>query len=107
MSETFAQIRALVARCEVRISEHGFDELAADDISVHAVVAGVPDAVAIEDYPLYPKGPCVLVLQRDKTGQPVHIVWGIPKGASTPAVVVTGYRPDPGQWNADYTRRKP
>jgi hypothetical protein len=107
MSETFAQIRTLVARSEVRISEHGFDELAADNIGVRDVVAGVPDGVVIEDYPLYPKGPCVLVLQRDKTDQPIHIVWGIPKGTSTPAVVVTGYRPDPDQWNADYTRRKP
>ncbi len=105
MSSTWEVIRELVARGEVRISVHGYDELAADGIMVREILAVVDQAVVVEDYPEYPKGPCVLVLQRDAQGQPIHVVWGIPRNASSPAVIVTAYRPDPAQWSCDFMRR--
>lgn len=106
MSTTFEIIKRLVARREVRISEHGYDELAQDGILVTEVVAGVVDGQLVEDYPEYPKGPCVLVLQRDRAGEPVHVVWGIPRNQEFPAVVVTAYRPDPKKWTSDFLHRR-
>jgi hypothetical protein len=106
MSQTFDQIRALIASSQVRISDHGYDELAEDGILAGDVLAGVEKAEVLEDYPESPKGPCALVLQHDAQGQPVHVVWGIPRGRSSPAVLVTAYRPDPDKWSADFRRRK-
>jgi len=105
MSQTFEQIRQLVARNEVRISAHGYDELADENVLVRDVIAGLESAVIVEDYPDYHKGPSVLVLQKDKQENPIHVVWGIPKNAETPAVLVTAYRPDPVKWSDGFTRR--
>ena len=46
------------------------------------IVGGVENGILIEGYPEYPKGASVLMLQTDKDGQPVHVVWGIPKVAA-------------------------
>jgi len=47
------------------------------------------------------------VLQKDHEGKPIHAVWGIPKNASFPAVLITAYRPDTEKWTDDFRRRKP
>jgi hypothetical protein len=106
MSRTLEQVRELVVRREVQVSDHGYDELAAEDIFIDDILAGLDAALVVEDYPTYHKGPCVLVLQRDGQDRPIHVVWGIPKDASSPAVLVTAYRPDPARWSKDFLRRK-
>jgi hypothetical protein len=106
LSKTLAAVRALVARGDIRVSAHGYDELAADGIQVREIVGGLDAAVVVEDYPDYPKGPCVLVLEQDRAGRPIHVVWGIPAGQSSPAVVVTAYRPDSARWDETWLKRR-
>jgi hypothetical protein len=103
---TFESVLHLIEQNNLLLSEHGYDKLAEDDILINDVLSEVNMAVVVEDYPDYPKGPCVLVLQKDMQGKPIHVVWGIPKGASSPAVLVTAYRPDPKRWSKDYMRRR-
>lgn len=106
LSKTLEQVQALVARGEVRVSLHGYEQLAADTIRVREAVDGLGAAVVVEDYPDYPKGPSVLVLEEDGDGRPIHVVWGIPAGQDAPAVLITGYRPDPEKWDETWQRRQ-
>ena len=106
MSGTFRQVVGLIQLGEVRISDHGYDELAADGIFARDVLAMVAEGIVVEDYPDYAKGPCGLVPRKDRRGEPMHVVWGIPKGASSPAVLITAYRPDPDRWHPGFPRRK-
>ncbi len=81
MTSTFDRIRTLVSDGNVRISEHGYDELAADGLLAREIVSGVATADVIEDYPNYPKGPCVLLLQRTDDGRLSTRYGGFPPGA--------------------------
>ena len=106
MSDFADKVRTFVHAGDVRISEHGYDELADDGLSAREVLRGVPEAVLVEEYPDFPKGPCALFLQKDRMGMPVHVVWGIPKGHHKPVVLITAYRPDPARWDETFTRRR-
>ena len=66
VSQTLEQVRALVARGEVRVSVHGYEELAADQVLVHEVV----------------------------------------EGQTSPAVLITAYRPDPAKWDETWLKRR-
>jgi len=106
LSNFLKQIRDLIDTGEVRISEHGYDELAEDELTARELLAGVKHAKIIEEYPDYSKGPCALTLQQDRSERPVHVVWGIPKGNNKPVVLVTAYRPDPERWDESFLRRR-
>lgn len=106
LDDLILKIRSLVLAGNVRISEHGYDELTEDGLTAREVIAGIAESVLVEQYPDYPKGPCVLLLQKDRTGNPVHVVWGIPKCYDETAVLVTAYRPDPERWDNTCLRRR-
>lgn len=106
MSDTYKQIVALIKKGDILISDHGYDEMAEEGILVRDVISGIDNSLLVEDYPNYTKGPCVLLLQRASDEKPIHVVWGIPKGYLSPAVIVTAYRPDPNRWSDDFLRRK-
>ena len=53
----------------------------------------------MEEYPASGRGPAILVLEYDLDDRPIHVVWGIPAGHETPAVLITAYRPNPEKWH--------
>jgi hypothetical protein len=50
MSATLRRVQMLVALGKVRVSDHGYDELANDGILAQEVLAGLDAAIVIEDY---------------------------------------------------------
>jgi hypothetical protein len=106
VNKTYRRILTLISEGHVRVSDHGYDELAADAIFAKDIIEGAGSAQVIEDYPLYPKGPCVLVLQHDRKKLPIHVVWGIPRNEDRPAVLITAYRPDETIWQKGFNTRR-
>ena len=49
MSSTLDAIRELVASGNVRISEHGYDQLSDDDILIRDLLNGINSATVVED----------------------------------------------------------
>ncbi|MGN6469012.1 MAG: DUF4258 domain-containing protein [Rhizobiaceae bacterium] len=105
MSSLLPRIRELVGDGKSRVSDHGFRELKEDGISLADILQGLKSAEVVEEYPDYHKGPCILILQRDAKGMPVHILWGTSNEERNEAVLITAYRPDPTRWSADFRKR--
>ena len=105
MSDILRRVQTLVRNGDYIVSRHGFRELAADDIVTEDALAGVDAAFVVEEYRESRKEPSVLVLQHDRDGRPIHVMWGIPKNAGRPAILVTAYRPAPERWSSDFKRR--
>jgi hypothetical protein len=76
-------------------------------MSLADLLQGLDTAEVVEEYADYHKGPCILVLQRDAKGAPVHVLWGTSKANPDEATLITAYRPDRSRWSADYLRRLP
>lgn len=106
MSELFNRLFYLVNKEEIKISDHGYEELSEDRLSLRDVIRNFSSGVVVEEYLEYHKGPCVLLLQKDREGKPIHVLWGIEKGTESPAILVTAYRPDPERWSEDFLRRR-
>lgn len=105
MNDFLERVMELIRAGGTLISEHGYDELKDDGLTVREILDGVHNATIVEEYPSFGKGPCALFLQQDRAGSPIHVVWGIPKGYNRPVVLITAYRPDAARWDATFTRR--
>ena len=49
MSEFIEQVRALIRAGDVRISEHGYDELAEDGLTARELLVGIQETVVVEE----------------------------------------------------------
>lgn len=86
MGKIWENIARLIENRGILISERGYDEIAADGLTVREIVEGSVESIVLEEYPDYSKGPCVLIMMKDHAGNPIHAVWGIPHGSTSPAV---------------------
>ncbi|MDQ7063577.1 MAG: DUF4258 domain-containing protein [candidate division KSB1 bacterium] len=86
MENLYQQITKLVKQNDVRVSVHGYERSSEHDILIRDIIASIERALVVEQYPEYRKGPCILLLQKDHNGKPIHVLWGIPKGKDSPAV---------------------
>jgi hypothetical protein len=68
------EIKNLILSGDIRVSEHGYDQIAEHGLNVDEIIAGISDVVVVEEYPDYPKGKALLVLQKDSNGAFVHTV---------------------------------
>jgi len=105
LSKLFREIVALVESGQLKISEHGYDELSDDNIRLQDLLDTIKDSDVIEEYPNYPKGKCIILTQ-DRNRKPVHSLWGVPKGFDLPAVLITAYRPDQKRWDRSNKKRR-
>ncbi len=105
MSATLLIIRINAQADRIRVSQHGMQELSDDSILLPDVIAGLASAAVVEDYPDYAKGPCVLCLQIDGQGKPIHVLWGLAAQTPNVATIITAYRPDPQRWMNDLMTR--
>lgn len=99
------KVQHLVTSGDWRASDHSLQRIDEHGIIVSDLIEQIGAAEAIEDYPNYHAGPCVLVLQTDRDGA-VHVLWGMAGGTDRPAVLITAYRPDPARWNSDNRTRR-
>ena len=105
MSDTLKRVQSLVRVGDYRVSDHAGRRLLTAGVQKEEAIAGLGEAEVVEDYPDFPKGPCVLVLQHDDDRVPYHVIWGTPMQYERPAVLITAYRPDPQRWSEDFRRR--
>ena len=96
----------LVESDKFKISDHGLDALLDDDLGRRDVVDSISNSEILENYPDFGKGPAILLFQIAADGRIVHCVWGLPKGESEPAVLITAYIPDPERWDSDFKVRR-
>ena len=106
MGDTLARVRALLRVGKAVFSVHALTEIENDRIVVTPMIEKLDSWQFVEDYPEAFKGSSVLVLAYDVNGAPVHLLWGIPKERSEPAVLITAYRPDPDIWSEDLLSRR-
>ena len=101
------QIQALVAAGRWEASGHARRRMRTRFIPEANLIYGIAGAVVVESYPEHTEGPCLLALQYDARGNPIHIVWGFKYDPDPVASVITAYYPDLDIWEPDFMRRKP
>ncbi len=92
------QIKNLAVQRKYRLTFHAEVERDADEITGREIEEALlsPETKIIEDYPNDPRGHSCLILGFTKENFPIHIVCGM--GEPEVLVIITVYRPDPGEW---------
>jgi hypothetical protein len=81
-----------------RLSTHAELEREAEEILISEIEGGVlsPQCEVVGDYPDDPRGHSALLLGFSSEGRPLHILLGFAQ--EDIIIVITVYRPNPGEW---------
>ena len=105
MPALLEQIQALVAAGCWDASEHGElrrDERGLDDADL---IHDIAEATTAELYDEPGQRPAVLLLQHDRSGTPIHVIWGF-HSVTGDALVITAYYPGLDRWEPDLMTRR-
>ena len=105
MPTLFERIRALVAAGRFQPSEHGGlrrDQRGLDDADL---IHDIAEAATVELYDESGQRPAVLLLQHDRSGTPIHVIWGF-HSVTGDALVITAYYPGLDRWEPDLMTRR-
>lgn len=105
MPTLLEQIQALVAAGQWTPSGHGgfrWDQRGLDDADL---IHDIAEAITVELYDEHGQRPAVLLLQRDRSGTQIHVLWGFHSGTGD-ALVITAYYPGLDRWEPDLMTRR-
>ena len=105
MDQFLEKITQLASAGKLIVSTHADEEMANDEIDIDDVLDGLANAIVVESYPDYHKGPCLLALIRTRDGAAIHALLGTSTANPDIAVIITAYRPATDRWNGDFTKR--
>lgn len=105
MPTLLEQIQALVAAGRWDASGHGSlrrDQRGLDDVDL---IHDIAEAMTVELYDEPGQRPAVLLLQHDRNGTPIHVIWGL-HSVTGDALVITAYYPGLDRWEPDLMTRR-
>jgi len=88
----------------IKNTDHADEEAENDQLTFDEVYFSVLNGEVIEDYPDDKPYPSCLIYGQTFSGDPIHSVWAFNEQSKW-AVLITVYRPDPGQW-IDWRKRR-
>ena len=91
LRKTLTLIQAQAKDRNLRVTQHGQQEMVEEDISLDEVLAAIYDGRILENYPEHRRGPCCLLGGVTDNGRPLHIV-------CTTAQPTLVYEPRPPKW---------
>jgi len=102
--DTLAQIRQAAMK-RILFLPHALDQMNHPDrmITTRDIRAVIATGTIVEDYPKDVRGHSCLMLGQGGDRHPIHVVCA-PK--TDYLAIITAYRPDPEQWEADWRTRR-
>ncbi len=88
-------IRAHAAVDNIRITQHGHQEMVQEDIILDEVLQVIAGGKVLEDYPDHRRGACCLLSGVTSRGRPLQIVC---TAAQPVLILITVYEPRPPKW---------
>lgn len=105
MPSLLEQVQALVAVGRWIPSGHGNlrrDQRGLDDADL---IHNIAEATTVELYDEPGQRSAVLLLQRERSGTPIHVIWGF-HSVTGDALVITAYYPRLDRWEPDLMTRR-